>query len=90
MAERHPVSQEELLRRMGISKEEFDKFKTDTYSYYSSLDEKEKEFYVKNNSRTAKEIARSLGEDVTVEDIECLFAGAPRAEAVYFVACCHT
>ena len=90
MAEKQGVPQAELLRRMGISKQEFDKYLEDTKKYHDKLDNKEREFYEKNNARTAKEIAESLGRDVTEADIERLFACAPHIESVFFVSCCKT
>lgn len=89
MTDKHHVSPDELLRRMKISKEEFDVYKSDVSKFYEKLDDPEKEFYVRNNARTAKEIANTLGKDVTEADIEKLFAGAPCIRGMFIVSCCR-
>jgi tellurite resistance protein len=88
MPDKHQVSPDELLKRMKISKEEFDLYKSDVSKFFDGLDGPEKEFYVRNNARTAEQIAKSLGDDVTAKDIEQLFAGAPCIRGMFVVSCC--
>jgi hypothetical protein len=88
MSDKYHVSPDELLMRMKISKEEFDVYKSDVSKFLDDLDDSEKEFYVRNNARTAEQIAKSLGEDVTERDIEQLFAGAPCVDGMFLISCC--
>jgi hypothetical protein len=89
MAEQRDVPQEELLLRMGIKKDEWDDYKTKFSSFFASLNDEEKKFHIRNNERTAEEIAKSLGEDVTVKDIERLFKGVPHFEIMFPINCCR-
>jgi hypothetical protein len=88
MAEQRDVPQEELLLRMGIKKDDFEDYKKKFSSFFASLNDDEKEFHIRNNKRTAEQIAKSLGSDVSVKDVEHLFRGAPHIDHIFPIGCC--
>jgi hypothetical protein len=88
MAGEGRVSREELLARMGIASDDFEDYVNKIALLVESLNKDEKRFYYRNNGRTVEQIAKSLGPDVTTEDIETLFRCVPRFEVFLALACC--
>jgi hypothetical protein len=83
------VTSDELLNRMGIKRGDFEDYSKKVSLFLESLNEDEKRFYYRNNGRTVEQIAKSLGPDVTCEDVEKLFDCSPRTHILMLaIQCC--
>lgn len=88
MTDKRNVSPDELLKRMGIKERDFKEYVSKVSHLFNSLNKDEQQFYLKNNGRTLAQIAKSLGSDVTVGDVEVLWGGVPRIGEICILACC--
>ncbi len=79
----------EMLERLGITDGEFRDYLRKLCTFLNSLEPSQQEFHFKHcGRRTAKELEKSFGPGVTVEDIERLFVECPPVHGIYFVGCC--
>ena len=88
MTEKHEVTRQEILKRMAIKEADFHDYVKKISKFFDSLNEDERQFYIRNNGRTVEQIARSLGKDVTIADVELVFNQVPRVFQVCILACC--
>jgi hypothetical protein len=79
----------ELLKRLNMSADDFNGYMAAYANFLNLLNAQQLAFHMKNNRKLAAQVARSLGPDVSVDDIKALFAAAPAdASGMMPVSCC--
>jgi hypothetical protein len=82
-------STNDLLARLNMSAADFNGYLEAYASFLNLLNAQQLAFHKKNNHNLAAQVAKSLGPDVSVNDVKALFAAAPPdASGVMPVSCC--
>lgn len=83
------LTREQMLKKIGIKDEDFRDYLKKHTEFLNSLNDGQKEFHFKNRpKKKVKEIAQSLGPNVTSEQIKSLFEEAPPTLGVSAIGCC--
>jgi hypothetical protein len=89
MPNQPPMSQDEMLAKMGISADDFKGYLNAYAAFYNALNTNQQAFHRKNApAMTVDAIAHSLGPYAQPADVQNLFYGAPGYGTTYFVRCC--
>ncbi len=70
------MTREEMLSEIGLSDGDFRDFLTKVAAFRSSLNPQQLAFY-NRSMPTVAEVAQAFGPDVSIQDVENLFAEAP-------------
>lgn len=85
------MTREQMLDKLGTTDEDFRDYLRKFNLFLNSLEPRQREFHHSHVGKmTVEELAKAFGPDVTVRDIELLFAECPPTHGVFFTACCRT